>query len=124
MKLLTKKQKNWIIRKNIKVGSFYRFPPMGFMVYAEPNLSSGIRIDTNPFTKSLSGEFFLVKDKIGNFCKGNFYDKPFKQDVYLDEGELSRRTLIEMLFIFLITIIPFSLYNWCNGGASKIDLKN
>ena len=123
MKFLTTKQKHWMIRKTIKVGSFYSFPPMGFTVYAEPKYSSGAEIDTNPFTKSLASEFFLVKEIENGFCKGNFYERPKGRDMYLTEEELSRRTLIEMLFLFLLAFIPLTIYNWLNGGVEKIESK-
>lgn len=112
-----------MIRKTIKVGSFYSFPPTGFTVYAEPKYSSGAEIDTNPFTKSLAGEFFLVKEIENGFCKGNFYERLKGRDMYLTEEELSRRTLIEMLFLFLLAFIPLTIYNWFNGGVEKIESK-
>jgi hypothetical protein len=111
MGLLTTKQKLWFLTKTIKVGGFYSFPPMGFTVYSEPNYSSGLKVDTNPFTKSLDGEFFLVKEITNGFCKGNFYENPKGPDIYLTEDELSRRGLIEMLLLFLITSIPLIIYN-------------
>ena len=35
MKLFTTKQKELILRKKIKVGEFYSFPPLGFTFYAD-----------------------------------------------------------------------------------------
>ena len=112
MELLTTKQKYWMTTKTIKVGSLYMFPAMGFTVYSEPNYSSGLKVDTNPFTKSLGSELFLVKEITNGFCKGNFYDKPKGPDMYLTEDELSRRGLLEILLLFLITSIPLTIYNW------------
>ena len=123
MKLLTTKQKQWLVRKTIKENDFYMFPRFGFTVYAEPNYASGEYIDTNPFTKSLDSEMFLVKEKINGFCRGNFYHKPKGRDVYLSEEELSRRGLIEMLFLLIISFIPMTIYNWFNGGVGKIESK-
>jgi hypothetical protein len=111
MNFLTQKQKTWIVRKTIKVGGLYRFPSFGFTVYAEPNYLSGERIDTNPFTKSLEGEMFIVKDIQNGFCRGNFERKPKFLDMYLTEEELSRRDLIEVLFLFTISFIPLVVYN-------------
>jgi hypothetical protein len=119
VKLLTEKQKSWLVRKAIKVNGFYSFPAFGFTVYAEPKYDSGVLIDANPFTKSLSGEFFLVKEKVNGFCRGNFCERPKGKDVYLSEEELSRRGLIEMLFLFIISFIPLTLYNLCRGGVKK-----
>lgn len=123
MRFLTKKQKTWIIQKNIKVGEFYSFPPMGFTVYVSPDYSSGDYMDTNPFTRSLAGEFFLVKEIIDGFCKGNFYDNPKGADMYITVTELSRRSLFEMFILFVTCSIPFTLYNCIKGGVDKIENK-
>jgi hypothetical protein len=64
MKLLTTKQKQWLVRKTIKENNFYMFPRFGFTVYTSPNYMSGEYVDINPFTISLDGEMFLVKEKI------------------------------------------------------------
>lgn len=124
MKLLTTKQKEWLVSKNIKENCFYMFPRFGFTVYAEPNYSSGEHIDTNPFTKSLHGEMFMVKKKVNGFCKGNFYNRPAEIDFWLSEEELSSRTLIEMLFLLIISFLPMTIYNCLNGGVKKIESKN
>jgi hypothetical protein len=121
MKFLTKKQKAFMIRKQIIVGGAYSFPIMGFTIYAEPNYSSGEELDTNPFTKSLAGQSFLVKKIENGFCKGNFYSKPIARDMYLSLDELSQRNLVEILFLFLIGIIPLTIYNWFRGGVEKIE---
>ena len=124
MKFLTQKQKTFLVRKKIKVGNFYRFPPMGFTVYAEPNYLNGADIETNPFTKSLAHEYFLVKEiTINGFYKGNFYDKPKARDMYLSESELSARTLLEIIVLFLILFIPFWIANLIRGGVDKIESK-
>lgn len=91
------------------------FPRFGFTIYAEPNYTSGKHIDTNPFTKSLDNEMFLVKEKVNGFCKGNFYHKPTDIDWWLSEEELSRRGLIEIVFLFFLCFIPLSIYNWFKG---------
>jgi hypothetical protein len=111
MKLLTQKQKNWILRKNIKEGNLYMFPRFGFVAYRQPNLQSGEYININPFTKSLDNELFIVKEKINGFCKGNFHNKPLPQDIYLSEDELSRRELIEIVLLLIISFIPLTIYN-------------
>jgi len=121
MKILTKKQKTWMIQKDIKVGSFYSFPAMGFNIYSSPNYSTGEYMDTNPFTRSLAGEFFLVKEITDGFCKGNFYNKPKGADMYITVSELSRRGLFEMLFLFLTCSIPLVVYNMIKGGVGKIE---
>lgn len=123
MTFLTTKQKAWLIRKTIKAGDFYSFPPMGFTIYAEPSYSGGEYMDTNPFTKSLAGEFFLVKEKINGFCKANFYDRPKGADMYLIEEELSQRPIFEMLILLIITFLPLIIYNLCNGVVKRIELK-
>lgn len=121
MKLLTKKQKTWMIQKDIKAGNFYSFPPMGFTVYPTADYLNGEFIDTNPCTKSLAGEFFLVKEIIDGFCRGNFYYKPKGADMYITVSELSRRGLFEMLFLFLTCSIPLVVYNMIKGGVGKIE---
>ena len=121
MRFLTTKQKIWFLRKNIKVDGFYSFPPAGFMFYAKPDSDSGAYMDNNPFTKSFAGQFFLVKEIVNGYCKGNFYDRPKGPDFYLSEEELSRRPLLEALILFLILSIPFTIYNWCRGGVEKIE---
>lgn len=111
MDLLTQKQKQWLVRKTINVGEAYMFPRFGFTIYSEPKYSTGEYIDINPFTKSLDAEAFLVKEKINGFCKGNFERKPKYPDMYLTEEELSRRDLIEITLLFLITALPMILWN-------------
>lgn len=125
MRFLTTEQKLWMFKKTIKVGNFYPFPSTRFTVYAEPDYSSGIEIDTNPFTKSLAGHFFLVKKIENGFCKGNFLKRPTDRDMYITEWELSKRPLIEMLFIFLICLLPLTIYNWFfNSDFKNHDNKN
>lgn len=121
MKLLTDKQKLFLLRRTIRKGGLYMFPATGFNVYSGPSYSESIYMDTNPFTKSLSHEQFVVKDIIDGFCKGNFYSKPHHTDFYLSQDELSSRGLIEMMFLFMVTSIPMIVYNWFRGGVSKIE---
>ena len=121
MKILTKKQKTWMIQKDIKVGGFYSFPTMGFNIYLKPDYSTGEYMHTNPFTRSLAEEFFLVKEITEGFCKGNFYDKPKGTDMYITVSELSRRSLFEMLVLFLTCSVPFLIYNIIKGGVDKIE---
>jgi hypothetical protein len=71
---LTTKQKEWFSKRTIKVGQVYMFPRFGFFIYTKPCYSSGEFFGTNPFTKSLDHERFLVKDKVNGFCRGNFED--------------------------------------------------
>jgi hypothetical protein len=120
MKLFTSKQKDWLFRKTIKVNGLYMFPRYGFMVYAEPNYMSGQYISTNPFTKSLDRELFQVKEKINGFCKGNFYHNPKGKDIYLSEDELSERDIVEALFLFIISWIPFIIYNLIKFCINKL----
>lgn len=121
MKILTKKQKTWMIQKDIKVGGFYSFPTMGFNIYPKPDYLTGEYMDTNPFTRSLAGEFFLVKEITDGFCKGNFYNKPKGSDMYITVNELSSRGLFEMLVLFLTCSMPFAIYNMIKGGVDKIE---
>jgi hypothetical protein len=124
MRFLTTKQKLFLIRKNIHKGGMYMFPAMGFTVYAGPSYEDSIHMETNPFTKSLAHEQFVVKDIINGFCKGNFYSKPHKTDFYITQSELENRGLIEILILFVITSIPMTIYNWCRGGVDKVELTN
>jgi hypothetical protein len=122
MKLFTQKQKTWLVRKKIQVGDFYSFPSMGFTIYVQPNYLIGEHIDTNPMTKSLAHEHFLVKEITDNgFCRGNFYGRPKGSDMYLTEEELSRRELIEIFILFIFCAIPMIIYNLFKGGVKKIE---
>ncbi len=123
MKFLTQKQKEWLVRKTINVGNHYVLPRYGFNIYTSPNYSYGEFISLNPFTKSLTGEYFIVKEKKDDFCRGNFHYKPHKVDFYLTEEALSRRDLIEMTLLFLISIIPLLISNFFRGGVKKIESK-
>lgn len=118
MKLLTDKQKQFLSRREIKVGNFYSFPTFGFDVYAEPNYSSGERMDTNPFTKSLAKEFFKVKEITGDFCKGNFQHRPKGRDFYLTTEQLSKRDSFVVLLLSIFLFIPFLVYNIFKGDVS------
>jgi|SRR6478735_12541642 len=111
MEFLTKKQKDWIYNKQIKENSLHMFPRFGFTIYTEPNYVSGEYMDTNPFTKSLDNELFLVKNKINGFYKGNFYNNPLINDFYLNEDELSKRDFIEFSLLMIISFIPLIIYN-------------
>jgi hypothetical protein len=112
MRFLTDDQKIFLVRKKIKVNDFYMFPRMGFNFYSEPDYSKSGHISTNPFTRSLDHEHFFVKEKVGDFCKGNFYHKPSEcGDFYITEEELSRRGLIEIVLLSIIMFIPFTLCN-------------
>lgn len=121
MKFLTNKQKQFLTNKKIKVNDFYPFPAFGFNVYSEPNYNNSEYMNTNPFTKSLSGEFFTVKEITNGFCKGNVKYKPKGNDFYITEKELSKRSSLEVLIFSIILFIPLSLYNLYKGGVDKID---
>ncbi len=116
MKFLTQKQKLFLVKREIKKNGLYMFPAMGFDIYSGPSYLESVHMDTNPFTRSLAHEQFLVKDIENGFCRGNFYSKPHNTDFYLSEEELSRRGLIEMSLLFILTFIPFAIYNLFKGG--------
>jgi hypothetical protein len=121
MKFLTTKQKQWFFRKTIKVNNFYMFPRYGFTIYTEPKYSGGEYFSTNPFTKSLDHESFTVKEIKNGFCRGNFYDKPLKNDWWITEEDLSRRDFIEVILLFILCFVPLVIYNWFKGGVEKIE---
>lgn len=121
MRFLTTAQKSWMVRAKIKAGDFYPFPPSGFNVYATPDYENGTYMDTNIFTKSLTGQYFLVNKIENGFCRGNFYDRPKGADMWITEEELSRRPMFVALFIFLICFLPLWIYNLCRGGVKKIE---
>lgn len=121
MKLLTKKQKEFLWVRDIEVGHSYSFPSFGFMIYQSPHTSSGMYLDTNPFFKSLESQSFLVKEKVGDYCKGNFLRKPNCPDFYMKEIDLKMRGLTESFILFIICSVPMIIYNAFKGGASKID---
>jgi hypothetical protein len=112
MNLFTSNQKKWFFKKNIKVGDFYMFPRFGFWFYSEPSEISCEYFESNPFTKSLDNQMFLVKSIENGFCKGNFYEKPLPRDFYLKTEELSSRNTIEVVFLFVICSIPMIIYNF------------
>ncbi len=123
MRFFTKTQKSFFVRRDIKVGGFYPFPMSGFHIYAEPNYLSGQYMDCNPMTKSLQGEYFVVKSITNGFCKGNFKSRAKGSDFYIVEEELSQKPLIEILLLFVLLSIPFMAYNLINGGVEKIENK-
>lgn len=124
MKFLTNKQKLFLSRREIKVGGFYSFPTFGFDIYAEPNYSSGKTLDTNPFTKSLAGEFFIVNEIIDDdFCKGNFQHRPKGRDFYITVEQLSKRDSFVILLLSVLLFIPFFVYNLFTGEIKKSEIK-
>lgn len=110
-KLFTDAQLKWIFTREIYEGQFYSFPAFGFHAYLSPNYGDGEYIDTNPATKSLSDQYFLVKEKRNGFCRGNFYSRPLKDDWWMSETELSNRDFLTVLFMFVLFSIPIVLYN-------------
>lgn len=123
MRFFTKTQKSFFVRRDIKVGEFYPFPMSGFHIYAEPNYLDGKYLDCNPMTKSLQGQYFVVKEITNGFCKGNFKSRPKGSDFYILKDELSQKPLIEILLLFVLLSIPFMVYNLCNGGVEKLENK-
>lgn len=109
--LLTPQQWRWICYRKINVGDFYSFPRWGITVFESPDSGSAHYIDSNPFTKSLDNEFFLVKEKRNGFCRGNFYDRPNVHDWWMLEADLQRRDLVAIVLILVIVYIPLALYN-------------
>src|SRR6478736_8159624 len=112
MKLITDKQKYWFANRTIKVGESYMFPRFGFYIYSNPSYAYGDYMRTNPFTKSLDHTRFLVKEKVNGFCRGNFENKPARQDAYLEERELQRRDMFEKSILYLFCFIPLVIYNF------------
>lgn len=119
MKLLKKKQKHFIFKRDVKVNELHMFPRFGFNVYSEPNGESQF-INLNPFTKSLDHELFLVKEKVGKFYKGNFHRKPIANDFYLTRKVIDNRSAIEVVFLFIVAIVPFLVYNTIKSGYRLI----
>ncbi len=114
MKLLTKKQKLWLLIKEIKIGGSYTFPAMGFSFYGTPDFDNQEYIDTNPFTRSLAYQRFKVKEIKNGFCKGNFAFNPKGPDMWLLESDLEMRGLFESLFLLIVCFIPFLIKNSFN----------
>lgn len=113
-KFFTEKQRSFFVRKTIKKGGFYSFPEGGFTFYAIPSFDKNVSdyISTNPFTRSLAGQFFDVYEITENgFCKGNFSSGKKGPDFYLWKGDLEMKALPHMLFLFISCSIPFILYN-------------
>ena len=109
---LTDKQKYWFKNRTIEIGQAYMFPRFGFFIYLSPSYMGGEYLDTNPFTKSLDNQRFLVKSKINGLCRGNFEHKPTSQDAYLEEAELQRRDAFERLILYSFCYIPLIIYNF------------
>ncbi len=108
---LTEKQKEWFSTRTIKVGQSYMFPRFGFYIYPDPSYLYGEYLDTNPFTKSLDNERFLVKEKIDGFCRGNFEFRPKGADSYIEESGLAERDIFEKFILYLFCFIPIVVYN-------------
>ena len=120
MKLFSPKQATFITTKKIKVGGFYSFPSLGFTVYENSDYSKGASIETNPFTKSLDHELFIVKEITENgLVRVNLINRPRAKDFYLSLHEIENRGLITMLFLLLILTIPFLLYNLYTSNKKK-----
>lgn len=111
MNLLTEKQKDWLIERPIKIDEIYMFPRFGFNIYENPDELSGMFFDTNPFTKSLDSQRFVVKEIINGFARGNFYNKPTKKDFYLKLSELKQRDLLEIFTLYVFIVPFFVIYN-------------
>ncbi len=112
MQFLSEKQKAFLIKKEIKAGQAYSFPSFGFNVYEKPSYASDQNyLDTNPFTKSLEGELCDVKGITDGFCRVNFTRRPQSPDFYMRIEELQYRNIFEVCVLFVITIIPFLIYN-------------
>jgi hypothetical protein len=88
------------------------FPRTGFTAYSEPRISKGEYIDLNPFTKSLHNYLFEVKAIVGPFAKGNMQPNSLANDFYILHSELAKRDLVEVVILFVICIIPFSIKNY------------
>ena len=111
MKLLTTKQKLWILSKNIKVGESYMFPRYGFTVYQDASYSKGKHLELNPFTKSLDHESFLVKEIKNGFCRGNFSNRPTDNDWWISVDELCQRDIVIVVLLFIVCFLPMVIYN-------------
>jgi hypothetical protein len=112
MEPLTKKQKEFILNRNIKPGSFYMPPRWGFTVYTKPDLfSDTVDIDCNPFTKSLDHAYISVKGIENDFFRCNMLDKPMSNDFYLWHEDFKRRDKISVALVFLLTLVPFLIWN-------------
>lgn len=108
---LTQQQKHWLSNRKIEVGQAYMFPRFGFEIYSRPSYLYGEYLDTNPFTRSLDHERFLVKEKINGFCRGNFQHRPKGADMYLEETDLKKRDIFEKSILCLFCFIPLAIFN-------------
>lgn len=109
---LTDKQKEWLKNRTIEVGHSYMFPRFGFFIYTQPDPMYGEYMDTNPFTRSLDHERFLVNKKINGFCRGNFEHRRKRRDIYIEEEELQRRDVFEKSMLYLFCYVPLLVYNF------------
>jgi hypothetical protein len=111
----TDKQKNFILKRDIKVGKSYSFPELEFRVSQElpdiEKIEDMETVNTNPFTKSLSGQYFLVKEVGDVFLRGNFSKRPLKKYFYVLKYEFVRNPIGFVIFMTIILFIPFNIYN-------------
>ena len=116
---LKESQKEYIRVRALKIGELYMFPRWGFTIY-DANKNADY-LSTNPFTKSLDKQFFYLKE-IGEdgLVRGNFYERPLKQDFYLNAEELKKRDHVEMFFMSLF-YVP---YCWIKNTVLTLRKKD
>lgn len=114
MKKLTQRQRDFIAKRDLKIGSIYMLPRFGFYVFSKPDYDSGMYMDTNPFTKSLDYQPFELKEIRDNFVRGNFFHGANGADFWLMRDDIELREGIVMLLLLCIFYIPFRIYNLFN----------
>lgn len=101
------------------------FPLIGFYIYKSPSYSAGEYLDVNPLTKSLANQSFVLKEicKDGFFVKGNFREKQYHTDFYLELEDIKYRNFIEFILISVFCIIPMIIHTAITKPTATRQLK-
>lgn len=115
MKIFTQTQKEFFVKKGIKVGSVYEFPPLCNELFISPDYGS----ESIPLNRSIIGSMPDVKLLAieNGFCKFKIARMPLfscgnkNPYAFAPVHEFEARELSVMIALFLICSIPFITYN-------------
>lgn len=97
---LTPDQRNFLTRRNLKIGGSSPLPRWGFHVYSKPDVAYGEWLDANPFTKSIDGVYVKIISFDHIFVQVNFSNRPCSKNFYIPKHQLEKRDIFEIIFLF------------------------
>lgn len=110
MKLLTDAQKEFFIKKKLKLNRLYTIPDFSFYVYTKPQYGSGELIVV-PEGKTTQGTLLRLTEIGDDFVGGYLTKGEYLKLYYFERYDIEYRIMLETIFLYMFCFVPFVIYN-------------